>query len=200
MSDLEPELAGEAAPAEGGAAPTAPTTTRRRNLYIRDEDREVWEKAERLAGESLSQLIANLLRRYVADRENRAQGFERIVLEAKVEGPAAPSGPWQHDLRKVAFWGRWLVGDLVKRKNPIPGITERAIWNGDMSSFGVALTKQEKIAILELDVAEGSEHGHLPRLRLYNSLEEADRDGVWHYVLDLAATALKTELIDELDI
>jgi len=48
----------------------------------------------------------NRLRRYVADRENRAQGFERIVLEAVVTG-AVPSGPWDRgEVRKVAFWGR----------------------------------------------------------------------------------------------
>jgi len=48
----------------------------------------------------------NRLRRYVADRENRAQGFERIVLEAVVTG-AVPSGPWDRGgVRKVAFWGR----------------------------------------------------------------------------------------------
>jgi hypothetical protein len=140
------------------------------------------------------------LRRYVADHDNRRQGFERIVLEAVVEGPAAPPGPWQRDLRKVAFWGRWLVGEPVKRRHPVPGLTERAIWDGDMHHYGVALTKQGKIAVLVLDATEGSEYGHAPRLKVYDSLEEADRDGVWHSILDSAATALNTELVDELDI
>ena len=65
---------------------------RRRNVYVRAEDADIWERAEQLAGESLSQLIADQLRRYVAQREIEASGFERIVVEAIVKGEA-PAGP-----------------------------------------------------------------------------------------------------------
>jgi hypothetical protein len=172
----------------------------RRNLYVRAEDADVWKRAEELAGESLSQLIADQLRRYVVDREARGGGLERIVVEAIVKG-ALPPGPWDKGgLRKVAFYGRWLVGEPVRRKNPIPGTNERALDDGDMHLYGVAVTKGGKIAVLELDKADGTEYGHPPYLKLYDSLQAADQDGIPHWVLDRAATALNVELVDELDI
>jgi len=175
-------------------------TQNRRNVYVRGEDAEVWRRAEELAGESLSQLIADQLRRYVAQRDALAGGLERIVVEAIVKGEAPP-GPWDKgDLRKVAFYGRWLVGEPVNRKHPTPGINERALDDGDMHFYGVALTKGGKIAVLELDKAEETEYGHPPFLTLYDSLKAADQGGVPHWVLDLAATALNVELVDELDI
>ena len=69
-----------------------------------------------------------------------------------------------------------------------------------MNLYSVALTKQGKIAVLMLDKAGGTEYGDPPLLTVYDSLEAADQDGVWHSLLDHAAAALNTELIDELDI
>jgi len=172
---------------------------RRRNVYVRAEDAAIWERAEQLAGESLSQLIADQLRRYVAQRDVEASGFERIVVEAIVKGEAPP-GPWDKEVRRVAFDGRWLVGEPVKRQHPRPGVYERAISDGDMHLYGVALTRRGKIAVLELDLAEGDEHGDPPSLKLYESLQAADKDGIPHFILDQAAAALHTELVDELDI
>ena len=63
-----------------------------------------------------------------------------------------------------------------------------------------ALTKGGKIAVLELNIAEGSEYGEPPYLKLYDSLEAADKDGIPHFILDRAATAMKTELVDEMDV
>jgi hypothetical protein len=171
----------------------------RRNVYVRAEDAEVWRRAEELAGDSLSQLIADQLRRYVAQREVQTSGFERIVVEAIVTGKA-PSGPWDKEVRKIAFDGRWLVGEPVKRRQPKPGVSERAISDGDMHLYGVALTRRGKIAVLELDVAEGDQHGDPPYLKLYDSLSAADQDGIPHFILGQAAVALNTELVDELDI
>src|SRR5216683_352690 len=128
-------------------------TPTRRTVYVRADDAEVWRRAEEFAGDSLSQLVADLLRQYVARRDGQAGGLERIVLEAVVKGDAPP-GPWEKgDIRKVAFYGR-------------------------------ALTKGGKIAVLELDTAEGTEHGDPPYLKLYDSLEAADKDGIPHFVLD----------------
>jgi len=185
-------------PLARGRHPAKPPT--RRNVYVRAEDAEVWKRAEEYAGESLSQLVADLLRKYVAQHDGQAGGLERIVLEVVVKGDAPP-GPWEKgDIRKVAFYGRWLVGDPVKRKNPIPGVTEMAVSDGDMNLYGVALTKGGKIAVLELNIAEGSEYGEPPYLKLYDSLEAADKDGIPHFILDRAATAMNRELVDEMDV
>src|SRR5579863_3313116 len=47
--------------------PPRPAAPARRNLYVRAEDADVWDRAEQLAGESISQLVADRLRRYVAE-------------------------------------------------------------------------------------------------------------------------------------
>jgi hypothetical protein len=180
-------------------AQKATKTKSRRNVYVRGEDAEIWRRAEELAGDSLSQLIADQLRRYVVQREVHTSGFERIVVEAIVKGEAPP-GPWDKEVRKVGFDGRWLVGEPVKRRQPKPGVYERAISDGDMHLYGVALTRRGKIAVLEIDIAEGSEYGDPPYLKLYDSLHAADQDGIPHFILDQAAAALNTELVDELDI
>lgn len=186
--------------AKGRPRAEAKTPTRR-NVYVRAEDAEVWRRAEEYAGDSLSQLIADLLRKHVVQRDGQAGGLERIVVEAVVRGEAPP-GPWEKgDVRKVAFYGRWLVGDPVRRKNPVPGVTEMAISDGDMHLYGVALTKGGKIAVLTLDIAEGSEYGDPPYLTLYDSIEAADKAGsIPHFILDRAATAMNTELVDEMDV
>ena len=178
------------------ARPAAPT---RRNIYVRAEDADVWDRAEQLAGESLSQLVADRLRRYVAEREAEAEGFDRIVLEAVVEGNAPP-GPWERELRKIAFLGRWLVGEPVERGQPRPDLDERAVSDGDMHMYGVVLTRGGKIAVLELDKAEGTQFGDSPHLKLYNSLDEARRGGIPNFIVALAAAALSVDLVDELDI
>ncbi|TMC38180.1 MAG: hypothetical protein E6J28_06560 [Chloroflexi bacterium] len=171
----------------------------RKNIYVRPEDAQIWERAEQLAGESLSQLVADQLRKYVAERERQATGFERIVVEAIVKG-AVPAGPWDREVRKVSFYGRWLVGEPVKRQDLTAGVYEKAVFDGDMHLYGVALTRRGKIAVLELDKAEGTQYGEPPYLKLYDSLQAADQDGVPHFILDQAAAALNTELVDELDI
>jgi hypothetical protein len=179
--------------------PPRPAAPARRNLYVRAEDADVWDRAEQLAGESISQLVADRLRRYVAEREAEAEGFDRIVLEAVVEGDAPP-GPWEREPRKIAFLGRWLVGEPVERRQPRPDLDERAVSDGDMHMYGVALTRRGKIAVLELDKAEGTEFGHSPHLKLYDSLDEARRGGIPNFIVALAAAALSVDLVDELDI
>jgi hypothetical protein len=80
----------------------------RKTIYVRDEDEEVWKKAEQLAeqlaGSSLSRLIVDALRREVVRLEAVKEvkdGFERILIEYRNE----PHGP----LKKVAFNGKWLA-------------------------------------------------------------------------------------------
>ena len=47
-----------------------------KTIYVRDEDVATWEKAKDLAGDKLSPIIAAALRRFVAQQEAAAQGFD----------------------------------------------------------------------------------------------------------------------------
>lgn len=157
--------------------PKPPTpAAARKNLYIKGEDIAIWERAEQLAGESLSQLISDQLRRYVGEREAQAEGFERIVVEAK--GTYANRSGL---VRKVAFYGRWLTNEWSSPQ--------------DSAKYRAALTKGGKIAVHRVPGHYGE-----PQLKLYTSLKKADEDGTPGVVLDQAAAALDTEFVYELDI
>lgn len=159
------------------------TAPGRKNIYIKAEDAEIWERAERLAGESLSQLISDLLRRYVADRASQGEGFPRIIVEAW--------GEKREQVRLVTFYGRWL--------------TER-LWDGDMLFYRAALTRRGKIAITVEDQAwgqyteTGTALGEPPKLKVYDSLKTAVEDDVPIFVVNAAAVALNTADVEMLDI
>ncbi|WP_449240889.1 hypothetical protein [Desulfoscipio gibsoniae] len=81
-----------------------------KTVYIREGDQELWDKAESIAGGSLSGLLTKLLKEYVPSREEKPlkgdDGMERIVLEIGM-GPETR--------RKVAFTGKWLASDGISR-------------------------------------------------------------------------------------
>lgn len=52
-----------------------------KTIYVSDGDLPVYERAQELAGGSLSAAIAKALRRYIAIEEAREEGFEEIVVK-----------------------------------------------------------------------------------------------------------------------
>jgi len=160
---------------------TALATRTRKNIYVRAEDVDIWTRAEQMAGESLSQLVADQLRAYVTEREAKQQGLERLVVEVQRD----------NGTRKVAFYGRWLT-DWIS--------------DGDMLRYRAAVTRRGAIALTTVNIAWGHEEvgvplGEPPQLNVYASLQEADKAGIPAGVLDQAAKALDVELIvEELDI
>ena len=74
-------------------------TVDRRTIYVRVGDREMWQRAEQLAGDSLAGLVADLLRNWVNEQEAKARmretGMERVEV---IDGG-----------RRKAFKGRQLA-------------------------------------------------------------------------------------------
>jgi hypothetical protein len=155
----------------------------RKNIYIKAEDAEMWERAESLAGESLSQLLSDLLRQYVVDRETQGDGFDKIIVEAI----SAKTG----QVRLVTFYGRWL--------------TPRQ-WDGDMLFYRVALTRRGRIAATVEDQAwgdydeRGISLGQPPHLKVYDSLKAAVEDDLPTSIINAAAVALNAAPVEVLDI
>lgn len=81
------------------ARPTDVRTTNRKNIYVRDSDLEIWDRAEQLASEPISALLSSLLRNYVQQRE---MPTERIIVAVN-----------DHDgaIARKAFRGRMLVSN-----------------------------------------------------------------------------------------
>lgn len=77
----------------------------RKNIYIRDEDQSVFEKAEALGGDNFSAMIAEAVRRFVAVEEAKADGMTEIELEVGVYY----SGPGADDTKKIKFIGKKIA-------------------------------------------------------------------------------------------
>ena len=75
-----------------------------KTIYVKDEDLNLFEEAEKLGGESLSGVIAEALRRFVDVKKSEAQGLQEFTLSV---------GTWRFrgddNLRKVRFTGRLLA-------------------------------------------------------------------------------------------
>lgn len=74
-----------------------------KTIYVKDEDLQVFEEAEKLGGDSLSSIIAEALRRFVATKRAEQQGMQEYTLSV---GVLHSQGA---DTRKVRFVGRLLA-------------------------------------------------------------------------------------------
>jgi len=88
-----------------------------KTIYVRDEDISLFEEAERLGGDSLSGIIAEALRRFVATKRAEQQGMKECNLTV---GVLRSQG--DDDTRKVPV--RWPLtgrGGGVHRPDQRPG-------------------------------------------------------------------------------
>jgi hypothetical protein len=76
----------------------------RKQIYIREADIELFEKAERLEGENLSAVIAEAVRRYIEVKDAEDQGMKEVTLTV---GMLRSRG--DDDTRKIRFVGRKLA-------------------------------------------------------------------------------------------
>lgn len=60
-----------------------------KTIYVRDEDLALFDQAERISGKTISPLITELLRKYVAENVNKATPKERLKSTAEVLRAAA---------------------------------------------------------------------------------------------------------------
>jgi hypothetical protein len=147
-------------------------------VYVRDEDQELWRRAERLAGKgSLSAVLTKALRGYIEAKEAERLGMERIELEF---------GSQDDQPYRKAFMGRWLVSPDNKNR-----------FGDDAGAcYGVAQTKRGQIAVYQYHVNDRWP----PSLTVYGSFAEAERAGVPKDLLAIAAEAAGDDYVEELDI
>jgi hypothetical protein len=153
-----------------------------KTIYIREADAEVWQRAEKLAGDSVSALITEALRRYVEQEEQKERtGMERIEVE--LWGPE--DRPYE-----ATFVGRWLLWpDETETRTGEPGYDAGAY-------YGVALTRRGNIAVYMRHVNDG----FAPILNTYRSFEEAEEEGIPGDILAMAASEISDGYVQKLDI
>jgi hypothetical protein len=143
-----------------------------KTIYIKEADTELWEKAERLAGDSVSALLTEALRRYVEEAEQNME-----TIEVAVGGlPGIPGKTYT-----AQFVGRWLLH---------PDYYDEA-----GGYYGVALTQRGNIVVyLQVDVR------FPPSLKVYDSFEGAEAWGVPESILSMAAAEIEADYVQKLDI
>jgi len=153
-----------------------------KTIYVRKADAEVWQRAEELAGDSVSALITEALRRYV-EQEDQKERTDMERIEIELWGPE--ERPYQ-----AAFVGQWLLWpDEDETRTGEPGYDLGAY-------YGVALTQRGNIAVYIQHVNDG----FAPRLKTYHSFEEAEKDVMPGDILAMAASEISDGYVQKLDI
>ena len=159
----------------------------RRNIYVREEDEVIWDKASALAGdESMSQIIARALEAYVRSRE----GAPLAWLTVEVEDPGG------HTSTKK-FSGRWLIIDFKSDheadvQHPLTG--EFTSHGQSHTHWSVAETAKGQIVFWATPDNDDR------KLYVYKDLDQAEGHGIPADVVSAAAAKLGLERAELLDI
>jgi hypothetical protein len=154
----------------------------RRNIYVRDEDEDVWERAEKLAGGApMSRLITEALRAYVSGREGTP--MQRLTVETISGG---------EELTK-AFIGRWLIDPTEAYRSEHEGDATLETQVRAGTTFAVAETAKGNIVVYV--AASGR-----PEFDVYSDFDQAEERGVPGDVLTLAAKRAGIQRAELLDI
>ena len=155
----------------------------RRNVYIRDEDEEVWERAEKLGGGApMSRVISEALRAYAGSREGNP--MQRLTIATMHGG---------EEITK-AFIGRWLIAphEAYRSEHESDVTLETQVRAG--TTFAVAETGKGRIVVYvdaDTDRAE---------FDVYDDFDQAEEQGIPGDVLTLAAKRAGIERAELLDI
>jgi predicted nucleic acid-binding protein len=156
-----------------------------KTLYIRDEDAATWDRAKKLAGDRLSPVIVEALKRFVAEKEIQQNGFQRIVVEF--------NDSLNNGLPKAkAFFGRWIID----RDEPLRLPCEDPDGRLD-HVVSVAQTAKGSVAVYSFFERPGEKWNE--QFVVYTSFEKAAADD---YVKDAVLEAVRRRgvPVEELDI
>ncbi|WP_321472157.1 hypothetical protein [uncultured Paludibaculum sp.] len=154
-----------------------------KTIYLRDEEGPIWDRARELAGDKLSPVVVNALKRFINESEAKAKGFERIEVSFNDYD--------DHRIPKIkAFYGRWVF--------PPNKAIELTNEEGTTSSrYAVAITAKGAAVVYSWKEDEESTWGN--SLRVFNSLEHAAADVEVNFAARQAIKELGVR-IEELDI
>lgn len=155
-----------------------------KTIYVKDADLATFDAAEKLGdGESLSQIIAEALRRFVAVKEAEARGMQEYTLEV---------GTWGHDsddVKAVKFIGR-----LLSKGRQYTGQTSdrRDRW----TEYELYQTQAGKILIYSIERSLWEKEYDSATYYLYDTLPNID---IPASLLKKAAEALGQTLVEWID-
>ena len=161
----------------------------RKNIYIRDEDQELFEKAEALGGENFSAMIAEAVRQFVEVEQAKAEGMEEVELKV---GIACSRGVG--DLKKVKFIGK-KIADVCCYSGQTSSRDDRG------TDFTLYLTKKEKFLLYRLFWSRWENEDNESWYKIYDSMSQVmSVDGIPCDLLQEAGEALGVDTAEYLDI
>ena len=76
----------------------------KKNLYVKEKDLKVFDTAEMVGGDSLSNIVIDALNLYIKEKKIKDEGFDKITINTgQKEGDTLK-------IRKVYFYGKFLSG------------------------------------------------------------------------------------------
>ena len=157
----------------------------RKNIYVRDEDTAIFDRAEQLGGESLSAVIADALRRYVAAEEAKGEGLQETVIEVGTR-----YGEGADDTRKIKFVGRKLADGRIYSTGDSRG-----------TDYDLYFTQKGKILALIEHWSRWQGESTTADYKIYDTLEHTLSEGVVPGgIIQEAADTLDVELVEYLDV
>lgn len=167
----------------------------RTNVYIKDSDVKVYEKAKKKLGDSVSSIFIDCLRQRLAELDVPPKARQATKIKLTF---------WNENEQPViskSFLGRWLVGTAsegVEAREDSSGVS----WGRDLQ-WSVAQTAQGKIVVY----CQHRDDYHPPTMKVHDSFEhmkEALMDKQYpmypENVLAETAAALRIPFDIELDI
>ena len=153
-----------------------------KTIYLREEEAPIWERARELAGDKLSPVIVEALKRFVAEKEAAPKGFERIVVTFNdAEAHFIP--------KAKAFYGRWIFPP--SKRVEASGEDGHKLWK-----CALAITARGGVVA---NWIEEEEDGAAEFFRTFPSLEAAAADNDVNWAVRRAIREIGVP-VEELDI
>lgn len=154
----------------------------KRNIYVKEKDLKVFEDAEAIGKDSISNIIVEALNLYISEKKIRDRGFERIVINSGIKEFETSK------VRKVYFYGKYLAGfEYIDNDNIYYNIS-------------IYLTIKDKILIYK-HISFIGEQKDIYEYFIYDNLELAkEHNYISQEVYDEAIRALENETMIYLDV
>ena len=161
----------------------------RKNIYIKDEDAAMFDRAEILSGDNFSAMLAESVRRFVEVEEAKGDSMTEVELETGVYY----SGPASDDVKTIKF-----VGRLIADAEAYTGQTSERKDRG--TDYKLYLTKKGKYLLhAKYWTCWQGEDGQA-WYKVYDSLSQAASDDIPGSLIQEAGEALGMDTAEYLDV
>lgn len=149
----------------------------KRNIYVKEKDLKVFEDAEAIGKDSISNIIVEALNLYISEKKIRDRGFERIVINSGIKEFETSK------IRKVYFYGKYLAGfEYVDNDNIYYNISiyltikDKILLYKHISFIGKHKDSYEHFIYNSLEQA--MEHNHIPQGVYYEAIKVLENENM----------------------